>query len=935
MSGGGLKLDAPDVMKGAGVSATVACVLCGDVPQRHVGEKNGFHLWRCEGCGMIAARGDAGAFDAAAYYGADYFQGSDEKFGYLDYRQDAWVERWNCRRRWKEITEWFRKSCRTSHKSSRMSQVAGRTTCDVRRATKSVLDVGCATGTFLAMAPDGWERCGLDVSEYAVTAARRTVGGEVVCGELGAAPWSERSFDLVTLWDVLDHLSDPVSALRQCRRLLREDGLLIAHVTNIGSRFARVCRNGWHLLIPPTHLHYLTPSSARRVLEATGYRLLRIRRPGKWVPLRLVAFRVAYLMPSRMSRWFKAWLERSPVGSIPIYFNFWDVMTLYAVKSADADLTARDQGQVTGDKGRGVGHPSPIAHHPSRALLQWVLGLAIVVNLAATLYGISWGLLARWNVDQEVTEAVKMAAEQRWLTYDIYHPPFYKIVLLTALAPYAGYLALRGVSFNELAAAASVSWHRLTQVAPDVASGLFLVARGLSVCFGVVMIWLVYRIGRRLMSPIGAVAAAAALAVTMGFVGDNHLERSSPLVNLLGVVALWSAVAALDERSDAAGRARRLMVGWFVAGLACAVKYNGVVLVLPVLMATCWSGDVVRGLLRGTGCWLVGLLIGWPMLPLSIGQLQESARVYSMFLYDAGVEVGIWPVRLLNYLIQLVTVFGVPLAVCVAGGVVAAVQSVRRRELGWRGWVVLLVWAAVYLSLAASYRHRYAHTKFIMLIVPVLALAAGWGIERWLASGRWPRWLRVGALALILGYSAAYTVAGSAHYAGGDTRYEASRWIQEALPPDAAIEHLQQPSWLFTESLLDERRILFLGELTRDAYRTAMKSDPSASLFQDMQPRIAAHVERLARGEGAARYLAVAFPGAEYEVGSSEDPWVRFIGRLRAGELPYRPVATFEPRNVKVASQRVRGLTYPRYLWWHPVPNDYVSPAIVVYERVS
>ena len=821
-----------------------------------------------------------------------------------------------------------------------------------------MLDVGCATGTFLSVAPVEWERYGLDVSEYAATIARQTTGGEVVRGELEAAPWPPASFDLVTLWDALDHLAEPIEALRRCRLLLRNEGLLVAHVTNIGSRFARLCGSRWHLLIPPTHLHYLTPDSAHRILAATGYRLVRIERPGKWVLLRLVAFRAAYLAPSPLARWVKRWLERSWVGGVPIYFNFWDVMTLYATKSTDADVRAGDKGQETGSGEQKAGgrrqeaercaenaephhssleRQSPVTRHPSRSRLhRWLLALAIVVNLALTLYGINWGLPARWNVDQEVTEAVKMATERRWLTYDIYHPPFYKVVVLAALAPYAGYLALRGASFGALAEAASVSWHHLTQVAPDVASGLFLVARGLSAIFGAVMVWLVYRIGLRLMTPVGAVAAAGALAVTMGFVGDNHLERSSPLVNLLGVVVLLASVAALDERSRyAAARGRWLAVGWFVAGLSCAVKYNGLILALPLLLATIWSGHAAPGLWRGAAWWLAGLLVGWPMLPVSLGQLQESARFYSGFLYDAGVGVGMWPVRVANYLIQIVTVFGVPLAVCAVGGAVLAWRRVRRQGGGWRGWAVLLVWVAAYLALAASYRHRYAYTKFIILIVPTLALTVGLAVERWLAAGAPLRWLRGGVAAVIIGYSIAYTAAASHLYAVGDTRYQVSRWIQETLPPEATIEHLQQPSWLFTESLLDQRPILFLGEPTRDAYRSALKSEASASLYDDWRVRIDAHAQELLAGRGEAQYLAVAFPGSDTAVGRDEGGWGQLRAALVSGQAPYRLVARFDPPNRKVAAAWLPGLTYPAHLWWHPVPNDYVSPEIRVYERIS
>lgn len=132
MSGGGASTAAAEPT----ITDTSLCALCGDAPQTRIGAKNGYTLWRCDGCGLIAARDGGAAFDAAAYYNADYFEGADEKFGYLDYRRDAWIERWNCRRRWRLIQRIQKAESRrqraahsTQPTARRTQYVAQRDTC--------------------------------------------------------------------------------------------------------------------------------------------------------------------------------------------------------------------------------------------------------------------------------------------------------------------------------------------------------------------------------------------------------------------------------------------------------------------------------------------------------------------------------------------------------------------------------------------------------------------------------------------------------------------------------------------------------------------------------------------------------------------------------------------------------------------------------------
>ncbi len=118
-----------------------------------------------------------------------------------------------------------------------------------------LLDIGCGSGTFLAMARRcGFEPFGMDVSERAVAAAREQYGIDVRRGDIGSPLWPEASFDVVTMFHVLEHLTDPRRALQYAVSLLKPSGRLILQVPNAGSIQARLFRTRWYGLDVPRHV---------------------------------------------------------------------------------------------------------------------------------------------------------------------------------------------------------------------------------------------------------------------------------------------------------------------------------------------------------------------------------------------------------------------------------------------------------------------------------------------------------------------------------------------------------------------------------------------------------------------------------------------------------------------------------------------------------
>jgi SAM-dependent methyltransferase len=148
-----------------------------------------------------------------------------------------------------------------------------------------LLDVGCASGSFLCCAADaGWSVLGLEPAEVLCNKARQRLGnrGKVHRVSLQQADLPPASFDVVTLWDVLEHVPDPITFLERCAALLKPGGFLFANVPDLDSLPARLLRERWPLLLAE-HLNYFTRESLKRCGDAAKLRFIHFgKRPASF-----------------------------------------------------------------------------------------------------------------------------------------------------------------------------------------------------------------------------------------------------------------------------------------------------------------------------------------------------------------------------------------------------------------------------------------------------------------------------------------------------------------------------------------------------------------------------------------------------------------------------------------------------------------------------
>lgn len=142
-----------------------------------------------------------------------------------------------------------------------------------------VLDVGCGTGDYLAaMSALGWQCAGCDISATAAQVTRRRLPhAKIYDGTVDELPFKPDSFETVSLWHTLEHLQDPLGALKRIHDLLVPGGRLIVAVPNIDSLEARILGIRWAEIDIPGHLFFFSVKTLRALLEKAGFTCKRIR----------------------------------------------------------------------------------------------------------------------------------------------------------------------------------------------------------------------------------------------------------------------------------------------------------------------------------------------------------------------------------------------------------------------------------------------------------------------------------------------------------------------------------------------------------------------------------------------------------------------------------------------------------------------------------
>lgn len=143
-----------------------------------------------------------------------------------------------------------------------------------------VLDIGCSSGGFLACLKDGpWRLYGIEADIATAERAHALTGARVFAGDVANASFPDRSFDVITCSDVLEHLPEPQEVFKKVYNWLKPGGVFYVFVPNICSWEARMFGSYWVALDAPRHLHHFSKQSLAFLATSINLRQVRMVTP--------------------------------------------------------------------------------------------------------------------------------------------------------------------------------------------------------------------------------------------------------------------------------------------------------------------------------------------------------------------------------------------------------------------------------------------------------------------------------------------------------------------------------------------------------------------------------------------------------------------------------------------------------------------------------
>ncbi len=252
----------------------VSCQACASDARTFYQTLSGFEFHRCGSCGLVYMSPRPTAESLETLYDEHYFASADPNVGYAVYEADRDSVRDKSERLLSGIE---------SHSSN---------------ARGALLDIGSAHGYLLEVAKEhGWQVTGV---EPAASVAARTAGrlGCTVHRDLFEAGLDENTFDIVTAWDVVEHLPELTRVVREIHRVGKPGSLLSIVTPDVGSLAARVLGTRWEEMRKmPEHIYFFNRKSLARFLDRHGFDILEWGTVGKLMDVDEAAARVAASLP--------------------------------------------------------------------------------------------------------------------------------------------------------------------------------------------------------------------------------------------------------------------------------------------------------------------------------------------------------------------------------------------------------------------------------------------------------------------------------------------------------------------------------------------------------------------------------------------------------------------------------------------------------------
>jgi 2-polyprenyl-3-methyl-5-hydroxy-6-metoxy-1,4-benzoquinol methylase len=219
------------------------CLLCHSTRLKQLPDYEKAHLCQCESCKFIFSRKIPSSEELEKYYKA---------YGSSSYLSPITIKRYN------ELLDQF----------------------EPYRKTNKILDAGCGAGYFLDEAKKrGWQIYGTELSDKAIQICTEK-GIKMKKGFVDPSNYEPNTFDIITSFEVIEHINNPQSELKNFNIILRDGGLVYITTPNFNSILRYHLKAKYNVISYPEHLSYYTKTTLKKMFELNGFKKLKIETTG-------------------------------------------------------------------------------------------------------------------------------------------------------------------------------------------------------------------------------------------------------------------------------------------------------------------------------------------------------------------------------------------------------------------------------------------------------------------------------------------------------------------------------------------------------------------------------------------------------------------------------------------------------------------------------
>lgn len=234
----------------------ISCNLCYSQKTETIMTKLPYNLVKCTKCSLYYLNPQPTKKSLQSFYTKDYFQGGLAATGYSSYTLLDRDLSFEARIRLNLVKKYIHQG--------------------------KLLDIGCGYGHFLKEArDDGFDVFGLDISKEAIKQLQKKYSITGKAGDVIENDLPSDVFDVITAWDVIEHIQNPRKSLQDLFKKLSKNGWLFLTTPNIKSIDAKILGKYWYgFKRIPEHLYFFSPETISQLLKIVGYEVIEIKQWG-------------------------------------------------------------------------------------------------------------------------------------------------------------------------------------------------------------------------------------------------------------------------------------------------------------------------------------------------------------------------------------------------------------------------------------------------------------------------------------------------------------------------------------------------------------------------------------------------------------------------------------------------------------------------------